>query len=229
MQIQPPPECSTVVCYCYYWLVHKSCLTLSQSHELQPIRLPCLWDFPGKNTWVGCHFLLHGIFLTQGPNLLSYIGRRVLYHWATREASIFWGGRLLLVQTHVVQESSVVLLTLNYKVRKGGRLNWFKLRVVQESTVVLLTLNYKVKKGVEAEKLEFWDSESSYLMAWSKREGIWGSGKDLQSLRYLEYWPEFTGGEGGWDRGLGGPTSSPQQFEGLKVWFCRIVKQKNND
>ena len=24
------------------------------------------WDFPGKNTGVGCHFLLQGIFLTQG-------------------------------------------------------------------------------------------------------------------------------------------------------------------
>ena len=27
------------------------------------------WDFPGKNTGVGCHFLLQGIFLTQGSNL----------------------------------------------------------------------------------------------------------------------------------------------------------------
>ena len=24
----------------------------------QPIRLPCPWDSPGKNTGVGCHFLL---------------------------------------------------------------------------------------------------------------------------------------------------------------------------
>ena len=29
---------------------------------------PYLWDFPGKNTRVGCHFLLQGIFLTQGSN-----------------------------------------------------------------------------------------------------------------------------------------------------------------
>ena len=26
------------------------------------------WNFPGKNTWVSCHFLLQGIFLTQGSN-----------------------------------------------------------------------------------------------------------------------------------------------------------------
>ena len=37
----------------------------------------CPWDFPGKNTGVGCHYLLQGIFPTQGfkPHLLS------LLHW----------------------------------------------------------------------------------------------------------------------------------------------------
>ena len=42
-----------------------------------------------KNTVVGCHFLLQGIFPTQGLNSFSYvtcIGRGVLYHWAPREA-----------------------------------------------------------------------------------------------------------------------------------------------
>ena len=34
----------------------------------------CPWNFPGKNTGVGCHFLLQGIFLTQGLNLC-------LLHW----------------------------------------------------------------------------------------------------------------------------------------------------
>ena len=26
------------------------------------------WDFPGKNTGMGCHFLLQGVFPTQGSN-----------------------------------------------------------------------------------------------------------------------------------------------------------------
>ena len=34
-------------------------------------RLHCLWDFPGKNTGVGCPFLLQGSFLTQGSNLTA--------------------------------------------------------------------------------------------------------------------------------------------------------------
>ena len=52
-------------------------------------RLLCPLDFPGKDTKVGCHFLLQGIFPTQGlKQHLWYlcIGRWILYQWATREA-----------------------------------------------------------------------------------------------------------------------------------------------
>ena len=35
----------------------QSCLTV-RLHRRQPTRLPCPWDSPGKNTGVGCHFLL---------------------------------------------------------------------------------------------------------------------------------------------------------------------------
>ena len=35
----------------------QSCPTL-QPHRWQPTRLPRPWDSPGKNTGVGCHFLL---------------------------------------------------------------------------------------------------------------------------------------------------------------------------
>ena len=37
---------------------------------------------------VGCHFLLPGIFLTQGLNSCLLHCRCILYHWATREAHI---------------------------------------------------------------------------------------------------------------------------------------------
>ena len=37
-------------------------------HELYPTRLLSPWNFPGKGAGVGCHFLLHGIFPTQGLN-----------------------------------------------------------------------------------------------------------------------------------------------------------------
>ena len=50
--------------------------------------LLCPWYSPGKNTGVGCHFLLQGIFLTQGlnPSILHY--RRFFIIWATREAPL---------------------------------------------------------------------------------------------------------------------------------------------
>ena len=35
----------------------QSCLTV-RPHRWQPTRLHCPWDSPGKNTGVGCHFLL---------------------------------------------------------------------------------------------------------------------------------------------------------------------------
>ena len=33
---------------------------------MQPAWLICPWDFPGNNAGLGCHFLLHEIFPTQG-------------------------------------------------------------------------------------------------------------------------------------------------------------------
>ena len=38
-------------------------------HGLWPTRLLCPWGFSGKDNGVGCHFLLQGIFPTQGLNL----------------------------------------------------------------------------------------------------------------------------------------------------------------
>ena len=58
----------------------KSCPTLCDPHGLQPARLLCPWNFPGKNTGVGCYFLLQGIFLTRGLTSRLLLGRRILYH-----------------------------------------------------------------------------------------------------------------------------------------------------
>ena len=39
----------------------------------------CSWDFPGKTTGVDCHFLLQGIFLTQGLKSGLPHSRQTLY------------------------------------------------------------------------------------------------------------------------------------------------------
>ena len=51
------------------WKWSRSVMSDSlRPNELQPTRLLRPWDFPGKSTRVGCHFLLQGIFLTQESN-----------------------------------------------------------------------------------------------------------------------------------------------------------------
>ena len=48
---------------------HSAMSNSLRSHELYSTRLLYLWNSTAKNTGVGCHFLLQGIFPTQGLNL----------------------------------------------------------------------------------------------------------------------------------------------------------------
>ena len=60
-----------------------SCSVVSNSlrpHGLKPIMPLCPRDFPGKDTGVGCLFLLQWIFLTQGSNPGLLYCRQILYH-----------------------------------------------------------------------------------------------------------------------------------------------------
>ena len=59
-----------------HWCV---CAQSLLSHDqlcnlMEPVRLLCPWDSP-QEYWSGLHFLLHGIFLTQGsnPGLLCFL------------------------------------------------------------------------------------------------------------------------------------------------------------
>ena len=56
-----------------------------QSHRLEPDRLLCPWDSPGKNTGGDCHSLLQRIFLTQGSNPGLLRCRQILYCFSFRE------------------------------------------------------------------------------------------------------------------------------------------------
>ena len=54
-----------------------NCVHLFRTLRTVARQAPLSWDFPGNSTAVGCHFLLQGIFPTQGsnPRLLH------LLHW----------------------------------------------------------------------------------------------------------------------------------------------------
>ena len=65
-------------------LVAKFCSTLVSQWTVACQAL-CPWDFPGKKTGVICHFLLQGIFPTQGLNLGLLHCRQILYWLSYQE------------------------------------------------------------------------------------------------------------------------------------------------
>ena len=59
-------------------LVAQLCPTLCDPMDCSPAG-SSVWDFSGKDTGVGCHFLLQGIFQTQGVESESPALQQVLY------------------------------------------------------------------------------------------------------------------------------------------------------
>ena len=64
-------------------LATKSCLSFFDPTDYSLPGSFCPWGFPGKNTGVGCHFLLQGIFPTQGSNPRLLHWQVIIYHCAT--------------------------------------------------------------------------------------------------------------------------------------------------
>ena len=81
-----------------------------QLHGLQTSRLLCPWDSPGKNSGVGCHFLLQGIFPIQelNPGLLHC--RQIPYHLSPQgsaipvDKAIYLNLRVLLLMNLILKQ-----------------------------------------------------------------------------------------------------------------------------
>ena len=56
----------------------QSCLTLCDPMDCSPPGFLCPWDCPGKNTGMGYHAILQGIFLTHRSNLGLLLCRWIL-------------------------------------------------------------------------------------------------------------------------------------------------------
>ena len=70
------------VCVCVYTHTHvHACSVVSDSATSWTVahRLLCPWNSPVKNTGLGCHSLLKGIFPTQGSILGLLYFRQILY------------------------------------------------------------------------------------------------------------------------------------------------------
>ena len=78
----------TVQCIpaCAVYLVVQSSLTLCNPMDYSPPGSSVHEDSPGKNTGVGCHVLLQGMFPTKGPNPGLPHCRQILY-WLSHRGS----------------------------------------------------------------------------------------------------------------------------------------------
>ena len=65
--------------YCHFNMCVCYLLSHVQLCCLGPVRLLCPWNSPGQNAGVGSHFLLQGIFPTQGSDLGLQLHRQILY------------------------------------------------------------------------------------------------------------------------------------------------------
>ena len=65
---------------CWAMLSHSVVFDSFQPHGLWPVKLLCPWGFSRKNTGLGCHALLQGIFPTQGSNSGLLHFRQILYN-----------------------------------------------------------------------------------------------------------------------------------------------------
>ena len=73
-------------------------------------KVPLSWHFPGKNTGVGCHFLLQGIFPNRGSNppLLWFLHRQmdflfVFHNWATCKGHYHPGAGKIVQECGVIR------------------------------------------------------------------------------------------------------------------------------
>ena len=106
--------CNIAVCVS----VARLCLTLCNPWAVA-CQSPPPVGFPSKNTGVSCHFLLQGIFPTQGPNPGLQHCSRFFTVKATREAHKIWitNENLLWSTGNSSQGSAVTLWERNPKKR----------------------------------------------------------------------------------------------------------------
>ena len=86
--LYPFPIFSSLFLNVNVYVSHSVLSNSLQPHELQPTRILCPWNFSGKSTGVGCHFLLHGSSQPRDQTCDSCIVGRFFTIWATRGAQV---------------------------------------------------------------------------------------------------------------------------------------------
>ena len=154
-------------------------IRLLQFHRLQPARLLCPWDFPGKNTRVGCHFLLQGIVPTRRLNLCLLHCRQILHQRGHQGSHVpiklcigqrFFHVRLIIVP-HDHHEYFGIENTVN-------KLNMWR-KISYSHLCAIIIVPYIIRHGIREkeskmkreylpEQLRKWHF---YLVKWGKMRG----------------------------------------------------------
>ena len=115
------PVLPTCVCVCVCVLSLQSHPTLCDLMDYSPPGLSVQWDSPSKNTGVGCHALLQGIFQTQESNpRISH-----LLHWKVGSLALVPPGKPSSNSQHTL----TVYLLLSYSLASVGTswcINWYQ-------------------------------------------------------------------------------------------------------
>ena len=138
-------QSQSTLCNCV--LGHSITSRALRPHGLQPTRPLCPWNFPGKNTGVGCHFLLQGVFSTQrlNPSFLNLLQRQVgslplHHHIVLAHFQEFWiyyrkkGGKIDSTElcSHIRGKDSSLQITFSFLAGSLGLNRWWASLVGKE-------------------------------------------------------------------------------------------------
>ena len=91
MNLSTPPCIHFLSVHCAGVLSHFSRVWLFPAPWAVARQLLCLWDSPGKNTGVGCHALLQGIFPAQVSHTAGGFFTIMLHHLSHQgSSSVYW-------------------------------------------------------------------------------------------------------------------------------------------
>ena len=127
----------------------RSCSVVSDSLP-QPIRLLHPWNFLGKSTGVGCHFLLQGIFPTWGSNPGSpALWADTLLSEPPGNPPRYTYGNIYIcltkIFTRILREATILIVQYQKLPRYSSTVKWVKYIPLHlyKRTVSAMRMNYQ--------------------------------------------------------------------------------------